>query len=126
MPGRTAHPEPDGATRRPPGEPAARERGATRIADLVIAKIAAQAAREALAPLAPDAQPPHATVVVHGTDARVRVSVELGYPCDIGGRCAAVRRRVTERVGALAGVDVHQVAVLVERLHPAPEHERTR
>ncbi|MFE9683882.1 Asp23/Gls24 family envelope stress response protein [Streptomyces sp. NPDC002701] len=92
-------------------------RGATRIADRVVAKIAGQAAREALDALPPDAAPPHATVVVHHDVARVRVGVELGYPCDIGGRCGAVRRQVAQRVEALAGMKVPEVAVRVERLH---------
>ncbi|MFE9499528.1 hypothetical protein [Streptomyces collinus] len=99
----------------PPGE-----RGALRIADRVVAKIAAQAAREALAPLPSGAAAPHATVVVHHDSARVRVHLELGYPGDIGARCAAVRRRVVERVGALLDLQVPEVAVRVERLHPAP------
>ncbi|KIZ17907.1 Asp23/Gls24 family envelope stress response protein [Streptomyces natalensis] len=101
------------------------ERGATTIADRVVAKIAAQAAREALRAAAPagptDA---HATVTVRRRatrrtfgEARVRVAVELGYPCDIGAHCGAVRRQVTERVGALAGMEVPEVAVEVERLH---------
>lgn len=111
----------------PPGE-----RGATRIADRVVAKIAARAAREALPVLPDEAAPPHATVSVrppaagsarsgeapHGS-ARVRVSVELDYPSDIGGQCGAVRRRVAERVKALAGMEVPEVAVQVERLHSA-------
>lgn len=110
------------------------ERGATRIADRVVAKIAAQAAREAVGPLPPEAAPPHATVVVlsrsqprssGGTpvDAvRVRVHLELGYPCDIGDRCTRVRRQVVQRVRALVGMDVPEVAVHVERLHPAHAH----
>lgn len=101
----------------PPGE-----RGATRIADRVVAKIAGQAAREALAELPPDAVPPHATVVVHRDRARVRVSLELPYPSDIGGQCATVRRRVTSRVEALAGMEVPEVAVEIERLHLAQTH----
>lgn len=101
----------------PPGE-----RGATRIADRVVAKIAAQAAREALAGLPPDAVPPHATVVVHHDRARVRVSLELPYPSDIGGQCATVRRRVASRVEALAGMEVPEVAVEIERLHLAQTH----
>lgn len=99
----------------PPGE-----RGALRIADRVVAKIAAQAAREALSPPSADAAAPHATVVVHRGTARVSVRVELGYPCDVGARCAAVRRQVTERVGALTDMEVPEVAVRVERLHLAP------
>ncbi|MGW3915721.1 Asp23/Gls24 family envelope stress response protein [Streptomyces sp. NPDC005070] len=109
------------------------ERGATRIADRVVAKIASRAAREALPPLPADAVPPHASVVVRrqasgsgGTDgtpthsARVRVSLELGYPADIGAQCGEVRRHVAERVEALAGMEVPEVAVQVERLHLTP------
>lgn len=114
-----------GASAVPPGE-----RGATRIADRVVAKIAAQAAREAVGPLPPDAAGPHATVVVHHEAAHVRVHLELGYPTDIGGRCHRVRRHVTERVGALVGMAVPEVAVQVERLHltaaPGMAHGRTR
>lgn len=104
----------------PPGD-----RGATRIADRVVVKVAAQAAREALGALGvlpPQAGSPHAEVVVHHDTARVRVHLELGYPCDIGASSASVRRRVTERVGALVGMDVPEVTVQVERLHLVPEH----
>ncbi|MBF6046696.1 Asp23/Gls24 family envelope stress response protein [Streptomyces sp. NRRL B-1677] len=111
------------------------ERGATRIADRVVAKIAAQAAREALrgagsgvrgaavrgasasASGEDEVGPPYADVTVHDDIVRVRVAVELGYPSDIGAQCGAVRRRIAERVKALAGMDVPEVAVTVERLH---------
>ncbi|MGW2597514.1 Asp23/Gls24 family envelope stress response protein [Streptomyces klenkii] len=109
------------------------ERGATRIADRVVAKIASQAAREALrgagaggrgaavrgasASGEDEAGPPYADVTVHDDVVRVRVAVELGYPSDIGAQCGAVRRRIAERVKALAGMDVPEVAVTVERLH---------
>ncbi|MFJ4470277.1 Asp23/Gls24 family envelope stress response protein [Streptomyces sp. NPDC089424] len=111
------------------------ERGQTTIADRVVAKIAAQAAREALGPLPQEAARPQATVVVrpqsHGAagpagtpadTARVRVHLELDYPSDIGSRCAGVRRHVVERVGALVGMEVPEVAVQVERLHLAAAH----
>jgi uncharacterized alkaline shock family protein YloU len=111
---------PLGDTRRPPTAVEAAGRGATRIADRVVAKIAAQAAREALDTLSPDAVPPHATVVVHHGIARVRVHLELGYPSDIGGRCNAVRRHVAERVDELTGMEVPEVTVQVERLHLVP------
>ncbi|MGP3950502.1 hypothetical protein [Streptomyces sp. 7N604] len=118
----------------PEPEPvAAGERGATRIADRVVAKIAARAAREALRDVpeahhVPAGRWPHATVSVRPApgqggarppfaEARVRVAVELGYPCDIGARCGAVRHEVSERVRALAGMDVPEVSVSVERLH---------
>jgi uncharacterized alkaline shock family protein YloU len=96
----------------PPGE-----RGATRIADRVVAKIAAQAAREALGALPAEAAPPYANVAVHRDAARIHIHLELGYPADIGSRCRAVRRQVVERVGALVGFEVPEVAVQVERLH---------
>lgn len=99
------------------GRVAAAARGSTTVADRVVAKIAAQAAREALGGVPQDSAAPHAVVVVHHDTARVRVSLELDYPSDIGERCAAVRRRVTERVTTLAGMDVPEVAVQVERLH---------
>ncbi|WP_336054614.1 hypothetical protein [Streptomyces sp. CA2R101] len=111
---------------------AAGERGATSIADRVVAKIAARAAREALRRQSPQARTQaHATVTVHRREdrrhfgeARVRIAVELGYPSDIGAQCRVVRRHVTERVKALANMDVPEVAVEVERLH-SPLEERT-
>ncbi|MFW6689635.1 hypothetical protein [Streptomyces sp. MAR4 CNX-425] len=92
------------------------ERGATRVEDRVIAKIASQAAREALLG-APGTDAAHAAVVVRGDTARVRVGVHLGFPSDLGGQCRAVCRAVTERVEALVGLEVPEVAVEVERLH---------
>ncbi|KAB8157491.1 Asp23/Gls24 family envelope stress response protein [Streptomyces sp. 3MP-14] len=109
----------------------AAQRGTTRIADRVVAKLARQAAREALRaprddPPAPHGRPggPQATAVVRrppGADgtgglASVRVSVELAYPSDIGAQCGAVRHHVTRRVGELAGMELQEVAVAVERL----------
>ncbi|MFE2845529.1 hypothetical protein ACFXKS_18570 [Streptomyces scopuliridis] len=96
---------------------AAGERGATTIADRVIAKIAAQAAREALDGVPEGGAAPHATVTVRHDSARVRIGVELEYPTDIGRQCGAVRLRVAKRVKALADMDVPEVVVRVERLH---------
>ncbi|MFD9052170.1 Asp23/Gls24 family envelope stress response protein, partial [Streptomyces zaomyceticus] len=62
--------------------------------------------------------------------ARMRIAMELGYPSDIGAQCAAVRREVTERVAAWAGVEVSDLVVEVARLHSAhsrrTERERVR
>jgi uncharacterized alkaline shock family protein YloU len=114
----------------PPGP--AGGRGATHIADRVVAKIAAQAAYEALhtgeqAPTVPHgpATVPHAVAAVRSPsartgrpgEARIRISLELGYPSDIGAQCGAVRRQVVLRVRELAGMEVPGVAVEVERLH---------
>lgn len=96
----------------------AAERGATRIADRVVAKIAAQAAREALARPAPDTAPPHATVTVHHDIARVRVSLELGYPSDLAAQCAAVRRQVALRVEEYVEMSVPEVDIDIEGLRP--------
>ncbi|MER6788642.1 Asp23/Gls24 family envelope stress response protein [Streptomyces sp. NPDC000658] len=134
--------ETDGSAGRGPSAVPAGRRGATRIADRVVAKVAAQAAREAVGPLPADAGPPHATVVVrpHARPpssgqppvhaAHVRVHLELGYPTDIGARCHEVRRHVAERVGALVGMEVPEVAVQVEGLRlttaPGAAQGRTR
>lgn len=121
----------------------AAERGATRIADRVIAKIASQAAHEALrglpsSALLPKDRFPQATVNVRppngtsdnaGGRAKVQLFVDVGYPADLREVCAAVRRRVIERVGELADMAVPEVSVEVERLHSAamaPEHGRVR
>lgn len=106
-------------TERPDGA----ERGATTVVERVVAKIAVQAAMEALraasAPWVPrDSRHwPRASARVRDRSARVRILVELGYPSDIGAQCAAVRRQVVSRVKELAGMDVPDVAVGVERLH---------
>ncbi|MFB7373944.1 Asp23/Gls24 family envelope stress response protein [Streptomyces sp. NPDC056222] len=98
-------------------------RGATTIADRVVAKIAARAAREALDRVPPGGSPPHASVVVQRDIARVSVSLELGYPVDLGRQCGAVRSHVMRRVRELAGMEVPEVAIHVERLH-SPRTER--
>ncbi|MFD7324554.1 hypothetical protein ACFV9D_26240 [Streptomyces sp. NPDC059875] len=92
-------------------------RGATTIADRVVAKIAARAAREALDVVPPGGSKPHASVVVQRDIARVSVSLELGYPADLGRQCGAVRSQVVRRVRELVGMEVPEVAVHVERLH---------
>ncbi|MDJ0344831.1 Asp23/Gls24 family envelope stress response protein [Streptomyces sp. H10-C2] len=102
----------------------AADRGALRIADRVVAKIAARAAREVLAEvpesaLVPPERTPHASVSVHKETARVRLSVELGYPGDLGMVCGSVRRHVADRVRALTGMEVPEVAIEIERLHSA-------
>ena len=116
--------------RRPPAEIAPGQRGSLRIADRVVAKIASQAAREAVGTLPPDADRPSASVTVHHEVAHVRVQIELDYPCDIGDRCRTVRHQVVERVGDLVGMQVPEVVVHVERLHlvaaPGAAQGRTR
>ncbi|WP_033320562.1 Asp23/Gls24 family envelope stress response protein [Streptomyces yerevanensis] len=133
-----------GEADRRPGIPR-RERGAITVADRVVAKIASQVAHEALSRFTesaghvpPGRQTPRVTTAVRraperntaGRDAesavgrqavlgeaRLRITVELGYPSDIGAQCAAVRQEVTERLRTWAGMDVSDLAVSVERLH---------
>ncbi|MFI9120674.1 Asp23/Gls24 family envelope stress response protein [Streptomyces bikiniensis] len=102
-----------------------RDRGATDIADRVVAKIAAQAAREALDRVPKGGSKPHASVVVHRDAARVAVTLELDYPSDVGRQCGAVRSRVRSRVEHLVGLEVHEVTVDVERLHSAHTRDDT-
>lgn len=133
-----------GEADRRPGIPRG-ERGATTVADRVVAKIASQVARDALSRFAesaghvpPGRRTPRVTTAVRrapernaaGRDGepavkrqavlgevRMRITVELGYPSDIGAQCAAVRQEVTERLRTWAGMDVPDLAVSVERLH---------
>ncbi|MFF9816515.1 Asp23/Gls24 family envelope stress response protein [Streptomyces sp. NPDC014006] len=135
----------DEAERRP-GIPR-RARGATTVADRVVAKIASRVAREALSRfhesaghVPPGRRTPHVTTSVRraperrtaGRDgesaagrpaalgeARLHITVELGYPSDIGAQCAAVRREVTERLRTWSGMDVSHLVVSVGRLHSA-------
>jgi uncharacterized alkaline shock family protein YloU len=133
-----------GEADRRPGIPRG-ERGAIAVADRVVAKIASHVAREALSRFTesvghvpPGRRTPHVTTSVRraperntaGRDAesaagrqavigeaRMRITVELGYPSDLGAQCAAVRREVTERLRTWAGMDVSDLVVSVERLH---------
>ncbi|MFD5132290.1 Asp23/Gls24 family envelope stress response protein [Streptomyces olindensis] len=135
-----------GEANRRPGIPRG-ERGAITIADRVVAKIASHVAREALSRFTdsvdhvpPGRRMPRVTTSVRraperqaaGRDgesaagrqaalgeARLRITVELGYPSDIGAQCAAVRREVTDRLRTWAGMEVSDLAVSVERLHSA-------
>ncbi|MFJ8647475.1 Asp23/Gls24 family envelope stress response protein [Streptomyces sp. NPDC093546] len=121
------------------------ERGAITVADRVVAKTASRVAREALSRFTestghvpPGRRTPRVTASVQqapersaaGRDAEsaagrqavlgevhMHITVELGYPSDIGAQCAAVRREVTERVRTWAGMKVSDLVVSVERLH---------
>jgi uncharacterized alkaline shock family protein YloU len=146
-----------GEANRRPGIPRG-ERGAITIADRVVAKIASHVAREALSRFTdsvdhvpPGRRMPRVTTSVRraperdtaGRDAEsaggrqaalgeawLRITVELGYPSDIGAQCAAVRREVTERIRAWAGMEVSDLAVSIGQLHSAhtrhTDRERVR
>jgi uncharacterized alkaline shock family protein YloU len=133
-----------GAAERRPGIPR-RERGAITVTDRVVAKIASRVAREALSRfpesvghVPPGRRTPRVTTSVRraperqtaGRDdepavgrqaavgeARLRITVELGYPSDIGAQCAAVRREVTAQLRTWSGMAVPDLVVSVGRLH---------
>jgi uncharacterized alkaline shock family protein YloU len=133
-----------GEADRRPGIPRG-ERGAIVVADRVVAKIASQVAGEVLSRFTesvghvpPGRRTPRVNTSVRRAperntagggdesaagqqtvvgEVRMRITVELGYPSDIGAQCAAVRREVTERLRTWAGMDVSDLVVSVERLH---------
>lgn len=108
---------------RPPARVPPAERGATSIAERVVAKVASRAAYETLS-TAPEryeeltGERPAASVTVRSGSARIRLTVELAYPVDIGAVCGRLRREVAVRVRELTGLSVPEIVVQVERLHP--------
>lgn len=114
---------PGSAASRAPVRVPAGDRGATTVADRVVAKIAARAAWEALctAPerrLTPAAHRPTASAVVRSGAAWIKLSVELGYPMDLRTVCQGLRGSIARRVSALTGMAVSEIVVHIERLHP--------
>lgn len=110
--------------------PVSAPRGQTYLADKVIAKVAAQAAREATnaseAPsdLAVDAgHRPRAEVrrrnARDGRGAELRVVLDLVFPAPIAALASQVRANVRERVETLCGEAVRYVDVHVDRLRVA-------
>ena len=106
----------------PPVLPAPADRGSTRIADRVLARIASRAAVEAVTPHAPDPERlevPRASAHRHRRGrVTVRVGLDLPYPTDIAALSREVRDHITERLGQLAGTEAPQVSLVVERLLP--------
>ncbi|MER5354372.1 hypothetical protein ABT093_29090 [Kitasatospora sp. NPDC002551] len=107
-------------SRRDPGA-----RGRLRIADRVYARIAARAAREALADAwhgrSARGGPPRVTVTGPATPSApvtVRVSVDLPFPADLAALARTVRDRVTADTRTLTGTRVAEVVVVVEHLVP--------
>ncbi|MEY9968987.1 putative alkaline shock family protein YloU [Streptacidiphilus sp. MAP12-16] len=99
--------------------PAPAERGSTRLADRVLARIAARAATEALAEHAPDPgrlAAPRASADQGRRGVSIRVGLDLPYPVDIATVARAVHQQVAERVTRLAGADDARITLVVERL----------
>ncbi|WP_441249685.1 hypothetical protein [Kitasatospora sp. McL0602] len=103
-----------GAPRRAPAE-----RGRLRLADRVLAGIAATAVREALA-AASGARPrtPRVTVSAsHGT-ARLTLGLTLPFPADLAALAAVARDAAAEHCQTMTGTRIREVVVVVERLVP--------
>ncbi|GAA2742440.1 hypothetical protein [Kitasatospora cinereorecta] len=103
--------------------PAPAGRGRLRIADPVYARIAAQAAREALADAwaeRPQHGPlPRVSVLVVRGRVRLTLHLDLPYPVDTAALAVRARDAAIERVIALTGTPVGDVTVIVDRLVPA-------
>ncbi|MFJ8434381.1 hypothetical protein ACIQ9P_24055 [Kitasatospora sp. NPDC094019] len=100
-------------------------RGRLRIADRVYARIAARAAREALAEAwqgrTARGEPPRVSVTgpsAPSAPVTVRVAVDLPFPADLTALARAVRDRIGVDVRALTATRVAEVVVVVEHLVP--------
>ncbi|MFB7664742.1 hypothetical protein ACFC1R_12455 [Kitasatospora sp. NPDC056138] len=105
------------------GRRAPAERGALRIADRVLARIAARAARDTLAVAwagraGRATTTPRVSVTAIGRARRLTLGLDLPYPADLAALALLVRAKVAEQVAALTGVRLAEVAVVVERLVP--------
>ncbi|MFE2328759.1 Asp23/Gls24 family envelope stress response protein [Streptomyces sp. NPDC059385] len=115
---------PGGAAATRPVLPAA-ERGATVIPEKVVARIAARAAREALATQADTSSAhvklaaPHASVTVGSGTARLALTLDLPYPMDLARASRQVQQYVSERVAHLTGMRVTEVTLAIEHLVPS-------
>ena len=97
----------------------AEERGGLRIADRALARIAAQAASEALAEHTPEPERlefPRASADHGRRGLRIRLGIDLPYPVDIAAATGAVHHQVVGRLAELAGAEEPALALVVERL----------
>ncbi|GAA2152217.1 hypothetical protein GCM10009760_48510 [Kitasatospora kazusensis] len=109
------------AVGRPPA--AAAERGRLRIADRVLARIAARAAREALAGAwagwpGTGGVPRVSVSAPHHGGTRLTLGLELPFPADLAALARLAQAAVAEQLTALTGTEIAEVTVVVERLVP--------
>ncbi|MFI6149717.1 hypothetical protein [Streptomyces sp. NPDC051109] len=104
------------------------------IPEKVVARIAARAAKEAVAShsdtsaaLAELAAPRASAAVDSGT-ARLGLTLDLPYPTDLADASRQVQRYVSERVAHLTGMRITEVTLAIEHLVPAVgmEHRRVQ
>ncbi|MGW5852042.1 Asp23/Gls24 family envelope stress response protein [Streptomyces sp. NPDC055254] len=104
------------------------------IPEKVVARIAARAAKEALAEHsgtpAPYVKPAaaHASASIGSGSARLGLTVDLPYPTDLAAVSRQVQHYVSERVAHLTGMRVTEVSLAIEHLVPAGglEHRRVQ
>ncbi|MFD9302874.1 Asp23/Gls24 family envelope stress response protein [Streptomyces sp. NPDC060048] len=107
------------------------ERGATAIPEKVVARIAARAAKEALAAHITSAAQaklaaPQASATIGSGSARLRLTVDLPYPADLATTSRQVQHYISERVAHLTGMRVTEVALAIEHLVSADGQEHRR
>lgn len=104
------------------------------IPEKVVARIAARAAKEALAAHTDTRTghaklaAPHASATVGSGSARLGLTVDLPYPTDLAEASRQVQQHVSERVAQLTGMRVTEVTLTIEHLVPADglEHRRVQ
>ncbi|MFD7554349.1 hypothetical protein ACFV9E_07380 [Streptomyces sp. NPDC059835] len=95
------------------------------IPEKVVARIAARAAREALATQTETSAAhvklaaPHASVTVGSGTARLALTLDLPYPMDLAHASRQVQQYVRERVAHLTGMRVTEVTLAIEHLVPS-------
>lgn len=99
--------------------PPAATRGATEVADRVVGRIAAQAARELLGDGSQDGAAARARAGVRRGRARITLALDLPYPADLARVTGDVQRHVAERAAQLTGLPIAEVSVRIEELVPA-------
>jgi hypothetical protein len=111
----------------PPGEHrpsvTAADRGTTRIHDHAVARLAARAAREALAPYAGPGHglyAPRARIATNGAAVAVALQIRLPYPADLSAISTQVQDDVARRVAELTGCQVLEVSIDIEHLAADP------
>lgn len=114
------------------------DRGETVLARRVLEKTASQVARDetfaggssggflGIGARADLSARPDASVELAGNVASLKVTVGLPYPVPLRQATEQLRRRITERVTALTGVQVRQVDITVSWLRPPDSGPRRR
>ncbi|AUG80307.1 hypothetical protein CFP65_5610 [Kitasatospora sp. MMS16-BH015] len=101
-----------------PARRAPADRGHLRVADRVLAQLAARAVREALTPLVPGARRPKVTATTsHGT-ARLTLRLSLPFPADLATLTTTARQAATTQVESFTGTPVRRITILIDHLHP--------